>query len=625
MGADDQVDTITLEFVDEAAAWRNSLSAAQYQKSLAGHPKRRSEKANSMAPIPKDFLFINKDSSNLGRDAYEAFTVTSHVSRNHRKWLKSTRHQKLKSSEALLLNRKHARPLAQPSQFPGYGASDTIHPQALHALCIQEPMDDCVCHLQDPVRQYHRHMSNVPCRCCSTESSAAARGADRHEPRLHTFRGNADPFSAAALGIGPTESDAIACASGFLVFAAWPEEANSVFRARLGDFSNSHINLRDSIAHEAELHAVIAAGYSLKATSEHSGNNSLARSFKHKVRSIELLRKQLQNGSLVQTLTLLRLLISLDFHNGDYAAARVHMRGVRAMCQYDERTNASLRELLLISDVWTSMALLCKPAIDPKEYNPGCLPQQEWYYLMTAEQTAELVRPQKDLVVMRMLGPSLHTLLQASEEVIHSKAIVSMKGEPWAISRTVLWMSRRGSATTGGLMTQYVDEVDRAGSVSDTDDGLTHVLRACASLSLILHMNFHWMDLPINYDFSKTFPAIEPILRRCSKSISSTRPAIQHLFTWLLFLCAMGDDVFSARGDLDFSGWAAYMFQSSCNDMKVGEPKLAKAMLLAVAYEEDLMDEFLEVALLHPRTKPLEPLLPFSTWKKILNHYVAPS
>ena len=624
MNSDGNADESVLDFVSEASPWQNKVLSSQSQRSLAVRTHSRIGKPDAMAPIPKDFLFINKDSSNLGRDAQEAFTITSYVSRNHRKWLKNSRQEKLKASEALLLNRRHARALSQSSQLVPAVAKSSPPAQSSDGSYSREESSVCQYQMQHLDTQHHSHPLDGSCQCHLAKSQQSVPWSGQDEPRLQAYRGNADPFSAAALGIGPAESDAISSASRFLVFAAWPEQANSVFRAELGDFTNSHIDLRDSIAHEAELHAVIAAGYSIKARSAPHNKVAVARSFAHKVRSIELLREQLQNGSLAQTLTLLRLLISLDFNNGDFAAARVHMRGVRAMCKYDEHTNANLRELLLISDVWTSMALLCKPSIDPSEYDPGRLPNQAWYDYLTPEQTSELVMPPKNLVVMRLLGLPLHALLQASEEMIHSKAIVNMEGKPSAISKTVLWMSRRGSATTGQLVTQFVEEVEKARDVSDEDDRLVHLLRACTSLALILHMNFHWMDLPINYDFSKTFPAIEPILRRCSKAVTSARPAIQQLFAWLLFVCAMGDDVLSARGDLEFSGWAASTFQSTCCDMKLADPKLAKAMLLAIAYEEDLMDSFLEATLTQPETKPTQSLLPFRKWREILNHYVAP-
>lgn len=623
MGSDGHAVEFQPEFVNEASVWQGGSQPLQRQALAVTPSRQRPSKTNSMASVPKDFLFVNKHSANLERDAAEAFNITSHVSRNHRKWLKNERQQRLKSSLGSPFSQESGAESTPRRQTPESRDDPTTSrltaPGHSHGM-----LERC-----DPSLQRQGALSDIhaPARdatgCRDGTCRARKPLPTRFRHRLLAYEGNADPFAAAALRIGPAESEAISSASRFLVFAAWPETANSVFRTQLGDYSNSSIDLRDSIAHEAELHAVIAAGYSVKASSAPHAPDSVVRSFSHKLRSIELLRKQLQSGSLANTLTLVRLLISLDFNNGDFAAARVHHRGIRAMCQYDARTKANLRELLLISDVWTAMALLSKPDIDPGEYDPGALPKQTWYSRLTDEQAAELTRPSKNLVVMTLLGPSLHRLLQASEEVIHSKAIVNMEGEAVAISKTVLWMSRRGSATTGALMTQYAMEISRARGLSDTDETLTDSVRACTSLALILHMNFHWMDLPINYDFSKTFPAIEPILRWCSKSISSATPAIQQLFAWLCFLCAMGDDIFSARGDLDFSGWAALTFRNTCHDMKLHESRLAKPMLLGIGYEEDLMDDFLNVVLACSNPKPTEPLLTFSRWKRILNHYVA--
>jgi hypothetical protein len=349
----------------------------------------------------------------------------------------------------------------------------------------------------------------------------------------------------------------------------------------------------------------------------------IARSLSHKTRALGLLRTQLRGADqCTNILTLVRLLISLDFGNGDFEAARVHLRGIKTMCKHDPDLSVNLRELLLIADVWIAMALLSKPEIDPEQYNPGSLTTQPWYDHLTYEQIGELERPFKAIEVMRLLGPELHRLLIAAEELMHSKVIIGMQGNSSANAKTVLWMSRRGSATTGALMSQYESEMDKARHSFDVEDGLVSYVRAAFCLALILHMNIAWMDLEINYNFSNTYPAIEPILRRCAESVSSNRPAIQKLFAWLCFLCAVGDDIFAARRDLAFSGWAAETFLATCVSMDMADAKLAKAMLLSVAYEEDFMDDFLKECLSDPSLRPTEPFLPFPRWRKVLNHFV---
>lgn len=613
MGSDGNPPGVDLLFVNEAPEWRLEPHSPP-NRSIVTIPQRwRNDKTKGMAPVPKDFLFINKHSAHLENDPVESFNITSHVSRHHRKWLKNERQKRLKSSIGGPLSRANAQVPADA------GSSTTPSPR---------PVASGSCsHEQSRQRQGSLQRLTSKLSSCMPDEGAATCGevSGLYNHALLAYKGNSDPFAATAIRLGPAEAEAIASASGFLVFAAWPEKANSVFRAQLGDYTNSHINLHDSIAREAELHAVIASGYLIKAASANSSADFLARSLAHKGRSIELLRKQIeQRTPLVETLTLVRLLISLDFNNDNFSAARVHLRGIRKMCQNDAQTNANLRELLLVSDVWTAMALWSKPDIDPEEYNPGSLQDQSWYHLLTFDQTAGLVRPPMTQAVMRLLGPTLRRLLAASEEVNRSKAIINLGGEPKAISKVVLWTSRRGSATTGALLTQYDEEMIKSRGMADAKDGLTHLLRAATSMSLIMYMNFAWMDVPINYDFSKTFPAIEPILRRSSKSIISARLAEQQLFTWLCFLCAMGDDIFSARGDVDFSGWSALAFRNACQEMRLTDPKLVKGMLLGIAYKENIMDDFLYVALAQSEVQSTEPLLPFSRWKDILNHYVAP-
>lgn len=612
MGSDDNPPGLDLLFVNEAPEWRLEPHSPP-SRSIVAFPQRwRNDKPNGMAPVPKDFLFINKHSAHLENDPVESFNITSHVSRHHRKWLKNERQKRLKSSIGGPLSR------ANP-QVPADAASSTnVSPGPVASgSCSRERSRQ----RQGSLQRLASKLSS-----CMPDQEGSHRGetSGLYNHTLPAYKGNSDPFAATSVPLGAAEAEAIACASRFLIFAAWPEKANSVFRAQLGDYTNSHINLQDSIAREAELHAVIASGYLVKAASAVSSADFLARSLAHKGRSIELLRKQIeQTTNLVETLTLVRLLISLDFNNNDFSAARVHLRGIRKLCQNDAQTNANLRELLLISDVWTAMALWSKPDIDPEEYDPGSLQDQSWYQLLTFDQTAELVRPPKTQAVMRLLGPTLHHLVQASEEVNRSKAIMNQGSELKAISKIVLWLSRRGSAITGALMTQYDDAMTNSSGMSDADAELTHLLRAATSVSLIMYMNFAWMDVPINYDFSKTFPAIEPILRSISRAIFSASPAEQQLFAWLCFLCAMGDDIYSARGDLEFSGWSALTFRRTCQQMRLTDPKFVKGMLLGIAYKENIMDGFLDVALPHSEIQPTEPLLSFSRWKQILNHYVA--
>ncbi|KPI37162.1 uncharacterized protein AB675_1553 [Cyphellophora attinorum] len=580
----------------------------------------------------KVFLWVNKDSTDVDLKPSDPFSITSHVSRNHRKWLKTQRQKKLDATRPRYLvhttfSEFHPPdPKQSPFQSPNVrweSGNDHVPGRAASEPDRTIGAKDTSCQKRETqnadlpgTKQVFKHEyanRDGSVDLCPTSVTLGA---------VHRYKGNSDPFGACVLPLTPERSQALKSALRCFVFAAWPEDAKSVFRARLGD-KGSHIDLSHAISSDAELNAILASGYyAQNVLDPGAGREALS----HRLRSIELLRQRLQEAlPLANLLTLMRLLISLDFNSGDFESARVHLRGIRSLCQHDHQLESNLREVVRNSDVWIAMALLSKPDIDPAQHDPGPPAQQKWYSTLPAAQRARFKWSQLPVVVATVLGVELNRLLSAAKTVMYGKDAITLPGNEQTRSRMVFWTSRRGSATTGGLMTQYALEMDLSESIPcDPDAQPYHHLRAAASLVVILFMNIHWMDMAINYDFSRTFTAIEPLLRKCSSHASPTDMALTQTLLWLTFLCAVGDDIFAARGSLSFSGWAAREFPRLCKILGVAGFTATRQLLAEIAYRDSIMDEFLE-ALLDRDAEHATirgPILDFGRWRVILNHYV---
>jgi hypothetical protein len=580
----------------------------------------------------KVFLWINKDSTDVDLKPSDPFSITSHVSRNHRKWLKTQRQKKLDATRrrhlvhATLSESHPTTPKGSPSDSPNVRwelGNDHVLGRAVSGPNSADVARDTSC------RKGETQDADLP----GTEQAVKDEYANLngsiglHPPSvtlgaIRRYKGNSDPFGASVVPLTPERSQALKSALRCFVFAAWPEDAKSVFRARLGD-KGSHIDLSHAVSSDAELNAILASGYYAQNVLDPvAGRQALS----HRLRSIELLRQRLQTSlPPANLLTLIRLLISLDFNSGDFESARVHLRGIRSLCQHDRQLENNLREVVRNSDVWIAMALLSKPDIDPAQHDPGPPAQQEWYASLPVAQRGKFVRSQLPAAVATVLGVELDRLLSAAKTVMQGKDAITLPGNEQTRSPMVFWTSRRGSATTGGLMTQYALEMDLGKNIAwGPDAGLYNHLRAAASLIVILFMNIHWMDMAINYDFSRTFTAIEPLLRKCSSHATPTDTALTQTLLWLTFLCAMGDDIFSARGSLPFSGWAAGEFLRLCQILGVVGFAAIRQLLAEIAYRDSIMDEFLD-ALLDTDAEHViarVSVLDFGRWRGILNHYV---
>ncbi|EXJ86725.1 hypothetical protein A1O3_03678 [Capronia epimyces CBS 606.96] len=450
------------------------------------------------------------------------------------------------------------------------------------------------------------------------------------QPSLTLWKGNSDPFQSAAVGLVARDYEIIRQAQRFPVFAAWPDKASAVFRAPIADTANSHIELQQAMKDEGEIHAILASGYHVTAGS--SGPNSevyLGRELAHKTRAVALLRqKLLDHGFSDSVATLIRLLISLDFEAGDFTASLVHLRGLWSMSSSLPDRLLDTQELIIVSDVWVGLSLLKKPEIPPSRYDPGSRPLQTFDAALRLLEESEATRfncyeAETSYRSDTVLSTESFSLLDAANEVVNTKAIMDQVNEATIQQDVVWWMHRRATAVSGLLISGYVDAIRSSGSAICSDNlNVRKELDAAACLCGILFMNFRFMDSPNNYNFSKTFQMIEPILRRVSQdSGEGVQQEQDDVFLWLLFMCAMGSDVYAARGDIPYSVWPAREFRRVCARRKVTDEASIITLFRQFEYYPQ-MDDFVK-ELLSDTVELLDmPIMPWSKWCEILDHYV---
>ncbi|KAJ9610228.1 hypothetical protein H2200_005005 [Cladophialophora chaetospira] len=597
------------------------------------------------------FLFINKTSSTLAKNPGESFTISSHVSKTHRKWLKEEKLRKLLASSGKAVAQRAIQPAKLQFQATGstttappiryepardpiasiefQGSSKTAATDAYDAPDTnQNPGNSNYHPIADPGLAVYPFEESQDSDYQEQRIQIIAKGRHawtRGQHSLAPSRGSSDPFSAAALPLSARDHDIIRQAQRFFVFVVSPDKKSAVWRAPIGDSSSSHIRLRNTIADEAEIHAILAAGYAVNANvSSHDYTRSLARGLYHKTKAVELLRDRLvKHGFSLSVSTLIRLLISLDFECSDNEAALVHLRGLWAMAATTPGILMDAQDLLRVSDAWISISLLKKPEISPSRYDPGERRIQPFSKALRDLESGNTI------IATRKLGDATHkhstfdshtwTLLEAAQEIVNTKAVMDRIEDPDLLHDVIHWMNKRSAAVTGYLTTGYVDNKEAAAApgIKGTESA-SKTLMAAACLCAMMFMNFKFLDLPTNYNFSKTCQKIAEVLRGASKRVEhGRRQALDSDYLWLLTLTTMGNDIFSARGDIPYSPWPVMEFHRVCDRLKLtGQDDIIAVLHWYPHYAE--MDVFLvEVLWL---TNPATNIIPWSRWRSLLNH-----
>ncbi|KAI1616854.1 hypothetical protein EDD37DRAFT_59641 [Exophiala viscosa] len=609
------------------------------------------EKKHESKPYQGPFLFINSTAEKPTTSKNDSFTISSHVSKTHRNWLKAQRLKRLQASVGKAVAHRsilaadpiisEGGPLPLGSPY-GVGSSSMTEPiqvrvnndEVLAGSQTRYVLDssktggfDCLLGIATSQRVFPFEASQERGDHQGLhEKSWIKHDRQAMRPLLAIWKGSADPFSAAAVHLTPRDHEIICLAQRFLVFAAWPEKASAVFRTPIADTTNSHIQLQQTITDEAEIHAILASGYHVAVDlSTEDSQVAVARRLAHKSRAVMLLRQKLsRSGSSKSVATLIRLLISLDFQAGDFTASLVHLRGLWSISLSVPGMLADTQELLIVSDVWIALSLLKRPEISPARYDPGPrLAQSFDVELRDLENhfphSLSRCTTSSGTTVLDL---SVLSLLNAASEIVNTKAVMAKLEDPGLQQDVVWWMHRRATAVSGRLMTGYVEAMEAA--ISPASDQVTttrNMMNRIACLCAILFMNLRFVDSPSNYNFSTTFQAIEPALRSVARYMDDMPKEFDKAYLWTLFMCAMGNDVYAARGDILYSPWPVPEFFRVCKRMDLTERDAVINILSQFQYYPQ-MDEFLSEVLHGAQSIPVTNMIPWTRWCFALDHYI---
>lgn len=597
-------------------------------------------------PYRGPYLFVNSSTDKPTRSRADNYIVSSHVSKAHRKWSRDEKLKRLNESAGRAVAQKSIlpadrpiqafAPLASPDQGDGSTALGSGHTFSVSAQsrsrilpqrraagsALGDEGSQHGFHLESS-QEHDDHQQAAPLQTWKQYSGPVT------QPSLAFWKGNSDPFSVAAVPLAPWHHEIIRQAQRFLVFAAWPDKASAVFRAPIADTANSHIHIQHILADEAEIHAILASGYQVVAdTSQGKSEAALTKGLAHKNKVVALLRQKLPRmGFSEKVATLIRLLISLDFQAGDYTAALIHLRGLRAISASIPGMLSHIQELLLVSDVWIALSLLKKPEISPAQYNPGPRQQQAFDIALRLLESDNASFVSGD-VETRPRGGSVLTsptfaLLDAAYEIINTKTVMDKIKDPVLQQEVVWWLHRRATAVSGFLVTAYVEATESA--PSPKSDHATHAIKTVngvACLCAILFMNLRFVDYPSNYDFSKTFQTIESTLRSMKTCLTESVPqSFDEVYFWVLFMCAMGTDVYSARGNTLYSHWPVSEFHRVCKRLNVVGAIAITARLRQFQYYSE-MDAFIQELAADLGESRNGPIISWSRWCLLLDHYV---
>ncbi|KEF61368.1 uncharacterized protein A1O9_02934 [Exophiala aquamarina CBS 119918] len=601
------------------------------------------------------FVFINSSQDRPRKSRDDSFTISSHVSRTHRARLKKEKWKRLRDSATKVLAQRPIYPAALPLNERAYYQGPAALPSAAgqaqtrrweslrfitdgsrtssagaesatisfgtgrsqHPLPFQDSQETV--DQQDP-RPFH---------ALAIDPETTWRTS---EPPLSLWKGNSDPFTTTAVPLNAYNNEILRHAQRFFIFTAWPGSTNAVFRTPIADTRNSHIKLNDATQDEGQLHAILASGYRVESKLfAAQGEWRRAQESVHKSRAVAVLRQRLLSGKASPSIvSLLRLLISLEFDDDDHSTALLHLRGLLAMALSNPALLAEAEGLLLVSDVWIAMSLGKRPEIWPTRYDPGARHLQPFNAAQKLETDSSTspspIVMEPDVELKYYLDACTISLLNSAVEIVRSKELMVNTKDSSLQRQVVTWMHRRATAISGYLLSGYLDAIESTRAPDLTAPALVQKrVIATSCLTGILFMNLEFCESPSNYNFSKAFLAIEPALRSVyGQLIHAESDAQREIYLWLLFMCALGNDVYSARGDIPYSKWPAYTFHQFRKQLLLHSLIDVKKVLDVFLYH-DVVDVFLEGLLSPLGEAPSCCIVSWTRWCSILHHYVPDS
>ncbi|OAP63189.1 hypothetical protein AYL99_02416 [Fonsecaea erecta] len=511
--------------------------------------------ATRLGPMP--LLFVNKDASNLERTSAEAFAIGSHISKTHRKWLKCQRLKQIeypdRSKEDCVYfgASKSGHRVASPYQHLGselglnayegdsYGAHPTHISQGGAVLQARRGLEE------------NTGPTNTPATSPSS-SKTLANPKDQICKAPPLLRPNLpfEPFSASVVPMTATIRELLSLAQCFHVFSAWPVKMSKILRDQLTQSFEDHLSI--AISDEGEMNALLAAGYYAKSLIYPAERTvCFNKALEHKTKTLTILRQSIQRADQDQgkVFMLIRLLVALDFFSEDYEAARLHQGAIRKMVSHELPSLKARQEMLSISDVWISTALLRHTEFHVENWDPGPRKLQPFDEVLQAANTAATgweaskiregiaaVTSDASTTSQPIPNKFLQHILGDIRELVTAKVLLTdiLLEENVLRYEVVLWLHRRGTALIGRLINFFMDTT--LSSCQDPDS----LLNVTVALGMVLFLGAVFGDVPCPQIPLGRVAGVfgEKVRKLWGRTVRGEAEADADLLHWLLLLCS---------------------------------------------------------------------------------------
>ncbi|KIY03633.1 uncharacterized protein Z520_00324 [Fonsecaea multimorphosa CBS 102226] len=507
-------------------------------------------------------LFVNKDANNLERTSAEAFAIGSHISKTHRKWLKTQRLKQLEFPDRLKEDYSYPRtPVhghsgASPSQSSGPELGLNTYGRDNYDADLAHASQNRTEHEGEGGSEEYGGLTNTP----ATDPSSAKTSA---QPKDQTCKASpllrpkfpVEPFSASVVPMTATVRELLALARVFHVFPAWPAKMSKILRDQLTQSFQDHLAV--AIADEGEMNALLAAGYYAKSLICPADRAiCFDRALEHKTKVLTILRQRIQRADHDQgkVFMLIRLLVALDFFSKDYEAARLHQGAMRKIISRELPSLKARQEMLSIGDVWLAAALLRHTEFHVGNWDPGARKLQTFDEVLRAADTNstgqegstrevnEAMTQNDSTAPQAVPNKFLQHVLDDIRELVATKSLLanSLQEENVLRYEVVLWLHRRGTALIGRLINFYMDTALSTcqSSLPTASKDPDTLLNVTVALGMVLFLGAVFGDVPCPQIPLDRVAAVfgEKVKKLWGRMLRQEAQVDPDLFQWLLLV-----------------------------------------------------------------------------------------
>ena len=570
-----------------------------------------------MSTRKRTFLFVNKSGNEFEHSPHEFTDMMKHVSTSHRAWLKQQRLYHLQTTSAIASRGSTA-------------TQDHINKNDVPIIVYEHQGIDGDRPPKGLIGSTQSEASRTTPRQCVKISEQWTPGNNSHGPFpvLVSFKGNSDPFAAAAIGLGPQSAAALNAASSFLVFPASSQPLQSMLRVQFEDKQNAEIHLKQNISHRAELHAILAAGYIVQANTLPSPSQAKTRVLFHKTQALAHFRSQLGRCiDLAESVTLINLLLSLDVAAREYTSAQSHLQSLLAISQKSLDHNPAFGLIFRNCDYWLAITLVKQPLLYHDLHDPGDLWGQTWAS-QTVIETA--MRDQDfdfydDSNVLRQFDPCLHWLLcSIRQSAVLAMAAATSSGIDSSIRKNLMqWSATKTPLMVFAIIEQYGKNIELAARAADTMDAAILKVRAATAMSEIAYAGICFQINPSAQELGLAVCSVESLLCTCVDQLRKADSSVNKVLTWVCFINAMAEDVCASKGQKAYSGQSLLKAQHMFNKLQAFDLAAKRALLSSVGYIGGYMDDFLDAFQSTPLILQDAPMLSWNQWQSIFLRYMS--